>query len=280
MDLRAFPFDSPACRLSLQSYSLPSGKVEYSWAGDSVRLQGETGRSAGLGPRLAVLPEIEFSRFALSKSNVTEGDGLRSRLQLLLHFDRPLGYYLIEIYSPAIFIVIMSWFNFWLHRSATPARITLGVTTILTLTALMAKADANLPKTAYIKAIGIYLWVCFVFTFAALVEFSVAAYMEKRRAMLHRAAKDQTEISLVSIAEQTGSETGSAINLSVPGRPKRKTSFISQKMNDPQLLEAMKPGNPDLYSRVLFPLAFAGFNVFYWVYYLALPNTPATEGIN
>ena len=30
--------------------------------------------------------------------------------------ERPLGYYLFEIYTPAVFIVIMSWFNFWLNR--------------------------------------------------------------------------------------------------------------------------------------------------------------------
>ena len=99
-------------------------------------------------------------------------------------------------------------------RSATPARITLGVTTVLTLCTLMAKADASLPSTAYPKvgvsyilaqyilaqhilaqhtlaqnilaqhilapvlscqAVEIYLWVCFIFTFAALVEFRCVA---------------------------------------------------------------------------------------------------------
>ena len=30
--------------------------------------------------------------------------------------ERPLGYYLFEIYTPSVFIVIMSWFNFWLNR--------------------------------------------------------------------------------------------------------------------------------------------------------------------
>ena len=31
--------------------------------------------------------------------------------------ERPLGYYLFEIYTPAVFIVIMSWLNFWVNRS-------------------------------------------------------------------------------------------------------------------------------------------------------------------
>ena len=143
------------------------------------------------------MPEIEFAKYRLGRSNITEAGEARSRLQLILYFDRPLGYYLFNVYSPAVFIVIMSWFNFWLNRTATPARITLGVTTVLTLSTLMNKADSNLPKTAYPKAIGIYLWVCFVFTFAALVEFGAAAYMEKRRSLL---IQNQVEVPLVSVS--------------------------------------------------------------------------------
>ena len=36
-------------------------------------------------------------------------------------------------------------------RRATPARITLGVTTVLTITTLKANADSNLPHTSYPK---------------------------------------------------------------------------------------------------------------------------------
>ena len=87
------------------------------------------------------MPEIEFIKYRLGERNITEAGEKRSRLQLHLYFERPLGYYLFNVYSPAVFIVIMSWFNFWLNRHATPARITLGVTTVLTLSILMNKAD-------------------------------------------------------------------------------------------------------------------------------------------
>ena len=214
------------------------------------------------------MPEIEFAKYRLGRSNITEAGEARSRLQLILYFDRPLGYYLFNVYSPAVFIVIMSWFNFWLNRTATPARITLGVTTVLTLSTLMNKADSNLPKTAYPKAIGIYLWVCFVFTFAALVEFGAAAYMEKRRSLL---IQNQVEVPLVSVSpwwNDGAPKLGSAETEPEEEVPKRRASFISRKMNDPQLLQRLEPSKPDLYSRVLFPLTFAIFNVFYWVYYL------------
>ena len=218
------------------------------------------------------MPEIEFVKYRLGERNITEAGEKRSRLQLHLYFDRPLGYYLFNVYSPAVFIVIMSWFNFWLNRSATPARITLGVTTVLTLSTLMNKADSNLPKTAYPKAIGIYLWVCFVFTFAALVEFGAAAYMEKRRSLL---IQNQAEVPLVSVSSWLDDGAPKEENLKVEPEeaPKRRrASFLSKKMNDPQLLARLEPSKPDLYSRFLFPLTFAVFNIFYWVYYLTKDN--------
>ena len=65
-------------------------------------------------------------------------------------------------------------------RSAGPERVGLGMTIVLTLTTLMANANANLPKTSYPKAIGIYLSVCFLFTFAGLVENLFAATEKKK----------------------------------------------------------------------------------------------------
>ena len=51
----------------------------------------------------------------------------------------------------------MSWVSFWLNRGAAPARVGLGVTTVLTMTTLMASVNAALPKISYMKSIDIYL---------------------------------------------------------------------------------------------------------------------------
>ena len=68
-----------------------------------------------------------------------------------------MGYYLIQIYIPSSLIVIISWVSFWLNRGAAPARVGLGVTTVLTMTTLMASVNAALPKISYMKSIDIYL---------------------------------------------------------------------------------------------------------------------------
>lgn len=73
------------------------------------------------------------------------------QLVLDVFLERPLGYFIWEVYMPATFIVVISWTSFWLERSAIPARVSLGVTTVLSITTLLSNSNDNLPPTAYPK---------------------------------------------------------------------------------------------------------------------------------
>ena len=96
---------------------------------------------------------------------------------------RSMGYYMIQIYVPASLIVIISWVSFWLHRNATPARVQLGVVTVLTMTTLMSSTNSQLPKISYVKSIDVFLGTCFVMVFAALLEYAAVGYIGKRISM-------------------------------------------------------------------------------------------------
>ena len=75
---------------------------------------------------------------------------------------------------------MMSWVSFWLNRGAAPARVGLGVTTVLTMTTLINSVNAALPKISYMKSIDIYLFVCFFMVFGALIEYACVGYLDKR----------------------------------------------------------------------------------------------------
>ena len=109
--------------------------------------------------------------------------GNYSRLICDIQFSRSLGFYLIQIYIPASLIVVISWVSFWLHRNATPARVSLGVTTVLTMTTLMSSTNSQLPKISYVKSIDVFLGTCFVMVFASLLEYATVGYLGKRIAM-------------------------------------------------------------------------------------------------
>ena len=64
---------------------------------------------------------------------VTLTPGEYSCLTVDLTFKREFSYYLLTIYVPCCMLVIVSWVSFWLDPNAVPARVSLGVTTLLTM---------------------------------------------------------------------------------------------------------------------------------------------------
>ena len=68
-----------------------------------------------------------------------------------LHFVRQTGYYMIHTYVPSTLIVILSWVAFWIDYKAVPARTSIGLLTVLTITTQASGIGGTLPKVSYIK---------------------------------------------------------------------------------------------------------------------------------
>ena len=105
-------------------------------------------------------------------------------IKMDINLVRNYGYHIIQIYIPSFLIVFLSWVSFWLNIDAIPARISLGLLTVLTMTTQSSGARASLPKVSYVKAIDVWMAMCLLFVFAALVEFAyvnVLARVERRR---------------------------------------------------------------------------------------------------
>lgn len=96
-----------------------------------------------------------------------------------LLFKREFSYYLIQIYTPCCMLVIVSWVSFWLDQGAVPARVSLGVTTLLTMATQTSGINASLPPVSYTKAIDVWTGVCLTFVFGALLEFALVNYASR-----------------------------------------------------------------------------------------------------
>ncbi len=210
-------------------------------------------------------PDITLVGFRFRSSVSTKDEVTSAAFDQIIvdvFLGRPLGYFLWEVYMPATFIVIISFSSFWLDRSSTPARVSLGVTTVLTITTLLSSANLNLPPTAYPKSIGVFLAGCFVFTFLAFLEYSAASYLERRRSLGKGLPPSSSETA-------TGGEEEEA------GKYYKKRRFTLAGMTDPM---GLRPSQVDVYSRILFPVAFCLFQAIYWsVSFLSL--TPYPEDV-
>lgn len=87
---------------------------------------------------LVVNTEIELPQQDISNNYTTDctieySTGNFTCLAVVFSLRRRLGYHLFHTYIPSALIVVMSWISFWIKPEAIPARVTLGVTSLLTL---------------------------------------------------------------------------------------------------------------------------------------------------
>ena len=93
---------------------------------------------------------------------------------------RSIGYHLIQSYLPSILIVAISWVSFWMDIDCVPARVTLGVITLLTVSGLVS-GNASLDIV-----IRLYLWLC-KFSNAIIIEINPHLFLiQERKEVFHK----------------------------------------------------------------------------------------------
>lgn len=130
----------------------------------------------------SILTRTEALCFVLSTGDYHE-------LGVRFYFARRVGYYLIRVYIPAALIVFLSWLSFFVDKNSAPARVSLGITTVLTMTTLLIGiGQGSLPVVSYVKAVDWYLIVCFILVFGAFAEFALLSHKNctKLPGMIHK----------------------------------------------------------------------------------------------
>ncbi|ELU16044.1 hypothetical protein CAPTEDRAFT_3682 [Capitella teleta] len=231
MQLHSYPMDTQICPLMFESFGYTMDIMYFSWLDTPVEID------AGLQLPQGAFPCLEI-RFVLR---------------------RDIGYFLIQVYVPSILIVILSWVSFWINIEATPARVSLGLLTVLTMTTQSSGARTTLPRVSYIKAIDVWMSTCLVFVFTSLLEFAfVNVVSRKNHARAHTEGKGNE-----------GKLKAQKIDKFSRNRQRRDGTT---KPLDPE--GKFKARRIDKVSRKAFPLAFLLFNIVYWIMY-TLPSQEA-----
>ncbi|GJQ65264.1 LCCH3 [Trypoxylus dichotomus] len=165
MDLHYYPLDSQNCTVEIESYGYTVMDVVMYWKDTPVR-----------GVEEAELPQFTIVGYETNDRKERLATGIYQRLSLSFKLQRNIGYFIFQTYLPSILIVMLSWVSFWINHEATSARVALGITTVLTMTTISTGVRSSLPRISYVKAIDIYLVMCFVFVFAALLEYAAVNY--------------------------------------------------------------------------------------------------------
>lgn len=66
--------------------------------------------------------------------------------------------------------------GFYLYTASLTASTFPGITTVLTMTTLSTVARNSLPRVSYVTAMDLFVTVCFLFVFAAMIEYAMLNY--------------------------------------------------------------------------------------------------------
>ncbi|XP_059408502.1 glycine receptor subunit alpha-3-like isoform X2 [Carassius carassius] len=270
MDLKNFPMDVQTCIMQLESFGYTMNDLIFEW-----QEKGPVQVAEGLTLPQFILKDDSDLRNCTKHYNT----GKFTCIEVRFHLERQMGYYLIQMYIPSLLIVILSWVSFWINMDAAPARVALGITTVLTMTTQSSGSRTSLPKVSYVKAIDIWMAVCLLFVFSALLEYAAVNFVSRQHKELLRfrrkrkksGKEEDVQESRLSITPSSGKDgavpkaaNNAATTTSIPALTAGKSHEEMRKL----FIDRAK--KIDTVSRAGFPLAFLFFNIFYWVLYKIL----------
>ncbi|NXH88788.1 GBRR1 protein, partial [Edolisoma coerulescens] len=277
MDFSRFPLDTQTCSLEIESYAYTEDDLMLYWKNGNDSLKTDE--------------RISLSQFLIQEFHTTtklafySSTGWYNRLYINFTLRRHIFFFLLQTYFPATLMVMLSWVSFWIDRRAVPARVPLGITTVLTMSTIITGVNASMPRVSYIKAVDIYLWVSFVFVFLSVLEYAAVNYLttvqewkerklrEKQCAPACACSLPQPQPMMVDGSYNDGdvnelghfmSENGDKqdrmmVQLALGserGSARRKNQrYISMRIDTHAI---------DKYSRIIFPGAYILFNLIYW----------------
>ncbi|XP_052794582.1 glycine receptor subunit alpha-3-like isoform X2 [Mya arenaria] len=244
MDLRKYPLDNQTCNVIMESYGYSTDNLVFGWNPLPVTHDNRLVQS-----------QFQFGAMETLRCDKAYVGVNYTCIMLQFEMVRSFGYYIIQVYIPSILIVILSWVSFWLDIDAVPARISLGLLTVLTMTTQSAGARSALPRVSYVKGIDVWMAACLIFVFSALIEFAyvnVNSRVERRRRASSHPASGSMSSDMLS-------KNGREIIIEKKGPPLRRLSMFTPSRE--------KARTTDRFSRFAFPTSFIVFNTAYWSVY-------------
>ncbi|KAL5290483.1 pHCl family protein [Megaselia abdita] len=285
--LHIFPFDDPKCSFSMESISYELSQIKYVWKNDEDTLR----KSPSLTSLNAYLIQNKTET-----CSVKSWRGNYSCLKVDLIFTRDRAYYFTTVFIPGIILVTSSFITFWLEWNAVPARVMIGVTTMLNFFTTSNGFRSTLPVVSNLTAMNVWDGVCMCFIYASLLEFVCVNYVGRKRP-LHNVVYRPGENPVTQRLPAVLSRIGVILASPLPGEKKREpggpneivactscgggnspcthsanngcateTCFVQvRKKEPPHPIRVAK--TIDVIARITFPTAYAIFLIFFFVHY-------------
>ncbi|EYC02679.1 hypothetical protein Y032_0098g3067 [Ancylostoma ceylanicum] len=173
MDLWKYPLDSQECPLRVLSYAYPESVLRLVW---SIK---EGVLPIDRNPEIT-MPDMQLKDIRTGYCNGTYATGVWSCMTAVFYVEREMMHHVMQTYLPTALIVVISWFNFWLDVDSAPARVSLSITTLLTISTQANAVKLALPEVSYMKAIDVWMGSCMAFVFGVMIEFTICHFAKNQ----------------------------------------------------------------------------------------------------
>ncbi|KAL5235474.1 hypothetical protein ACI65C_002884 [Semiaphis heraclei] len=300
--LNIFPFDDPQCTFSMESISYEMSAIKYVWKNDESTLKKS--------------PSLKTLNAYLDRNHTTECPstgswrGNYSCLEVNLIFTRDRAFYFTTVFIPGIILVTSSFITFFLEWNAVPARVMIGVTTMLNFFTTSNGFRSTLPVVSNLTAMNVWDGVCMCCIYASLLEFVLVNYVGRKRSdwplpivyqnkdqdykqitqrFLNR--QDANQISYESYVDNEkysiysdktqgecsscgqGACTHSLLHNTCPSKTEEqnvRSNGGNKRKMPPHPIRIAK--TIDVIARITFPTAYAVFLIFFFIHYTSHPS--------
>ncbi|XP_011304909.1 glutamate-gated chloride channel isoform X12 [Fopius arisanus] len=282
--LNIFPFDDPQCSFAIESISYEQTAITYVWKNDEATLR--------KSPSLTTLNAYLIRNQTLTCPIKASWRGNYSCLKVDLIFTRDRAFYFTTVFIPGIILVTSSFITFWLEWNAVPARVMIGVTTMLNFFTTSNGFRSTLPVVSNLTAMNVWDGVCMCFIYASLLEFVCVNYVGRKRPLhnvVYRPGENPVTQRLPAVLSRIGILLASPLkreggNTTAGGNEPNEIIACTNCGPNPCTHTATngcaaevrkkEPPHPirvaktiDVIARVLFPIAYSVFLVFFFYHY-------------
>ena len=184
MDLRDFPLDRQ--RFHVQVISL-------GYSRDEVELIPDLGgKRSGRSEQLSITDwRLGPARMERADFEPTPGAKALAGVQLIWEGKRQVGYYAVQVIFPLVMIVLMGWTALWIAPSMVPARVSVSVTTMLTLIAYRFALARFVPNLPYLTRFDYFTLGSTILIFLVLAIVAATTYLvgQNKAALAERIAR-------------------------------------------------------------------------------------------
>ncbi|XP_023344150.1 glycine receptor subunit alpha-4 isoform X2 [Eurytemora carolleeae] len=169
MDFHRYPVDEQYCEIKFESFGLQSNQIQLGWIPNSMDVN-----------QNITLAQFHFRVKLMDSYSTDYYDVSYPGLILQLHLTRVIGYHIVQTYIPSTVFVVLAWMGMFIPVESVPGRVGMGMTTMLTLTAMFSSTRQNVPKVSYISVLDIWMLICMIFVFSTMAEFTVVIVLVRQ----------------------------------------------------------------------------------------------------